>query len=103
MKKTLWIALLALALGGCAASQQAAAPAADKEYDDLVAKAKAEIRLANNTGFLWRDTEKSLKDADAAAKAGERDKAIKLVKKAAKEAQLAQQQARDNADAKPVF
>ncbi len=98
MKKTLFITALALALAGCAGGQQA-----DKEYTDLVAKAKDEIQLANKSGFTWRDSEKFLKEADEAMKAGERDKAIKLVKKATKQAQLSQQQAKDNANAKPVF
>ncbi len=101
MKKTLFITTLALALAGCTGDQQAAK--VDKEYDELVAKAKAEIALANKAGYTWRDTEKFLKDADEAMKAGDRDKAMKLVNKATKQAQLAQQQAKDNANAKPVF
>ena len=98
MKKALFITTLALALAGCAGGQQA-----DKEYDDLVAKAKAEIKLADQTTFTWRDNDKFLKSADEAMKAGDRDKAIKLAKKAIKQAQLAQKQAKDNANAKPVF
>lgn len=98
MKKTLFITTLALALAGCTTG-----PADDKEYTDLVAKAKAEIKLADQTGFTWRDSEKFLKDADEAMKAGDRDKAIKLVGKATKQAQLAQKQAKDNANVKPTF
>jgi len=98
MKKTLFITTLALALAGCTGGSES-----DKEYTDLVAKAKAEIALANKTGFTWRDSEKFLKNADEAMKAGDRDKAIKLVGKATKQAQLAQKQAKDNANAKPVF
>lgn len=97
MKKTLFITALTLALTGCASIQQA------KEYDELVVKAKAEIKLADQAGFTWRDSEKFLKDADEAVQAGDRDKAIKLVKKAIKQAQLSQQQAKDNTNAKPVF
>lgn len=98
MKKTLFITTLALALAGCASG-----PESDKEYMDLVAKAKAEIKLADQTGFTWRDSEKFLKQADEAMKAGDRDKAIKLVNKATKQAQLSQKQAKDNANAKPAF
>ena len=98
MKKTLFITTLALALAGCTGGSES-----DKEYDELVAKAKSEIKLADQTGFTWRDTDKFLKDADGALKAGDRDKAMKLVKKAIKQAQLAQQQAKSNANAKPVF
>ena len=99
MKKTLFITTLALTLAGCAGGQ----PADDKEYTDLVAKAKAEIQLAGKSGYAWRDTEKFLKGADEAMKAGDRDKAIKLVGKATKQAQLAQKQAKDNTNAKPVY
>ncbi len=98
MKKTLFITALALALAGCASS-----PENDKEYMDLVAKAKAEIKLADQAGFTWRDSEKFLKQADEAMKAGDRDKAIKLVGKATKQAQLAQKQAKDNTNAKPAY
>ena len=101
MKKTLLMTTVAFALAACAGGEQKAA--ADKEYTDLVAKAKAEIALANKTGFTWRDSEKFLKNADEAMKAGDRDKAIKLVGKATKQAQLAQKQAKDNANAKPVY
>ena len=99
MKKTLFITTLTLALAGCVGGQ----PADDKEYTDLVAKAKAEIKLADQSGFTWRDSEKFLKQADEAMKAGDRDKAMKLVGKATKQAQLAQKQAKDNANVKPVF
>ncbi len=101
MKKTLLITAVAFTLAACAGGEKAAQ--ADKEYQDLVAKAKAEIKLADQTSFTWRDTEKFLKQADEAMTAGDRDKAMKLVKKAIKQAQLAQQQAKDNANVKPVF
>lgn len=98
MKKTLFITTLGLALAGCASS-----PESDKEYMDLVAKAKAEIKLADQTGFTWRDTNKFLTEADEAMKAGDRDKAIKLVNKATKQAQLSQKQAKDNTNIKPTY
>lgn len=101
MKKTLLMTAVAFTLAACAGGEQKAA--ADKEYNDLVAKAKAEIALAGKAGFAWRDTEKFLKDADEAMKAGDRDKAMKLVSKATKQAQLAQVQAKDNANVKPVY
>ncbi len=101
MKKTLLITAVAFTLAACASGEQKAA--ADKEYQDLVANAKAEIKLADQAGYTWRDTEKFLKEADEAMKAGDRDKAMKLVKKATKQAQLAQKQAKENANVKPVF
>ncbi len=101
MKKTLLLTAVAFTLAACAGGEKAMQ--ADKEYQDLVAKANAEIKLAGQAGHTWRDTEKFLKDADEAMKAGDRDKGMKLVKKAIKQAQLAQQQAKDNANVKPVF
>ncbi len=106
MKQTLMICTLVVALGGCAGVVR------DDEYTQLVVQAENEIKLADKTGFLWRDTEKFLKDskeakaaADKAEKDGDRataykefDKAMKLAQKAMKQAQMAQQQARDNAN-----
>jgi len=106
MKQTLMIGTLVVALAGCASVVR------DDEYTQLVVQAGNEIKLADKTGFLWRDTEKFLKDskeakaaADKAEKDGDRataykefDKAMKLAQKAMKQAQMAQQQARDNAN-----
>jgi hypothetical protein len=106
MKQTLMIGTLVVALAGCASVVN------DDEYNKLAIQAENEIKLADKTGFLWRDTEKFLKDskeakaaADKAVKDGDRataktefDKAMKLAQKAMKEAQMAQQQARDNAN-----
>jgi len=106
MKQTLMIGTLVVALAGCAGVVR------DDEYTQLAVQAENEIKLAGKTGFLWRDTEKFLKDskeakaaADKAEKDGDRataykefDKAMKLAQKAMKQAQMAQQQARDNAD-----
>ncbi|MDO8596527.1 MAG: hypothetical protein Q7R45_07870 [Sulfuricaulis sp.] len=106
MKQTLMIGTLVIALAGCASVVR------DDEYTQLVVQAENEIKLADKAGFLWRDTEKFLKDskeakaaADKAVKDGDRatahkefDKAMKLAQKAMKQAQMAQQQARDNAN-----
>ena len=106
MKQTLMICALVVALAGCASVVR------DDEYTQLMVQAENEIKLADKTGFLWRDTEKFLKDskeakdaADKAMKDGDRataakefDKAMKLAQKAMKQALMAQQQARDNAD-----
>jgi len=87
-------------------------PSQEVDYSQLVAQAENEIKIAEKTGFLWNNTEKFLKEskeakieADAARNNGdsakadaEMAKAIKLVNIATKEAQLAQQQARDNAN-----
>ena len=99
MKQTLMIGTLVVALAGCASVVR------DDEYTQLVVQAENEIKLADKAGFQWRDTEKFLKDskeakdaADKALKDGDRATAAKEFDKAMKQAQMAQQQARDNAN-----
>ena len=105
-KFSLMACTLALGLAACASVIN------DDEYTKLVTQAENEVKLADKTGFLWSNTENFLKEskeakaaADKAMKDGDRktaksefDKAMKLAKKAMNEAQLAQQQARDNAN-----
>jgi hypothetical protein len=106
---------LALIMAGCTWWNETVigtGSAQEADYNQLVAQAENEIKLADKAGFLWRDTEKTLKDskeakinADKARKEGDKTmadaamaNAVKLANKAIKEAQLAQQQARDNAN-----
>jgi hypothetical protein len=97
MKKILLTAALVTTLSGCAWIAQ------ETEYSNLLDQADNEFKLANKTGFMWRDTEKLLTQAKEAKDAGDTEKAIKLAKKAIKEAQLAQAQAQGNAKAGPQF
>ncbi len=97
MKKALLASTLAIALAGCASS------AIDEEYNKVVAQAEQEIKVANQMGFLWRDTEKFLKESKEAYEAGDKEKALKLAKKALKQAQLAQEQAKANANPVVTF
>jgi uncharacterized protein YceK len=106
MKKMLVVGALAVALVGCASVVN------NDEYNQLASQADNEIKLADKAGFLWTGTEKLMKEsrqakasADQALDAGDKAKAktefdiaMKLANKAMKEAQLAQQQARDNAN-----
>jgi len=80
----------------------AAAPAANPELDAVIANATDEIAKAKKVG-LWRDTEKFLSDAKDARAAGKFDEALKLAKKALREAQLAQAQAAAEANAGPSY
>jgi hypothetical protein len=132
MKRTILLAAcLALTLGGCAEMETkpaAAAPAtpatatatattttttttttaatataaASTELDQTIAYAEKEIAAAKKVG-IWRDTEKFLEDAKQAKAEGKNDEAMKLAKKALKQAQLAQQQSASQVDAKPVY
>lgn len=97
MKKALVVSVLAIAVSGCAAIR------ADREYDSLVTQAEAEIKLAQQSGFLWTNTEKFLTDAKEAKQAGDTAKATSLAKKAVEEAKLAQEQAKTNANPKANF
>lgn len=106
MKKAFLICTAAVALAGCAGSYS------DDEYNQLAAQAENEIKLADKTGFEWRDTDKFMQESKAAKAAADKarqagdsatakkefDQAMKLAKQALTEAQLAQQQARDQAN-----
>jgi hypothetical protein len=101
MKKTLLLpACLALIVGGCAEMDtkpaEAAKPAAAPLSPDLqaaVAAAEKEIAAAKKVNNAWRDTEKFLDEGKKAGAAGKTDEAMKLIKKAQKQAELAQKQA----------
>ncbi|MFP5349513.1 MAG: hypothetical protein ACLGHO_06680 [Gammaproteobacteria bacterium] len=97
MKKALVVSALALTITGCAAMR------ADREYNDLVSQAEAEIKLAQQSKFLWTNTEKFLEESKKAKEAGNTEKAIQLAKKALEEAKLAQEQAKANANPKASF
>jgi hypothetical protein len=107
LKKSVMIASLCLFAAGCATEGAAPASSAsattDEEFTKLVAQAENEIKLANKTGFLWSKTEGHLKAAKDAMAKGDKETAVKKAKAAIKEAQLAQQQAKDQANAKAAF
>jgi len=97
MKKLLLTAALSLALAACASDP------ADAEYDKLSAEAAAEIALAKKSGFLWTNTEGFVKKAEKAKSDGDMKAAIKNLKKAIREAQLAQAQAKHEANPSVPF
>ena len=98
MKKLAVIAT-ALFLFGCAAPGTKMDTTAD--YPTLVKQAKASIKKAKSVGSVWRDSEKFLKKAAKAEKAGNMDDAIKLAKKAKMEGDLAYKQGMDEKNAGP--
>lgn len=107
MKKFIWlVAGLALVLGACAEMDTKpgapVAAAASPELDKAIADAEKEIAAAKKVG-IWRDTEKFLDEAKKAKAAGKADEAMKLAKKALKQAQLAQQQAAAQTNVKPHY
>lgn len=60
--------------------------------DQALSAAEAAIADAKENHWIWRDTEKFYKEAQAAAEAGDTDKAISLADKARTQAELAVQQ-----------
>lgn len=99
MTKTPLTFALAVMLAACASEPNAP----DEEFLRLAAQTESEIRQAEQTGFLWRDTEQLLEDARQAKKQGRDDEAMTLMQQARRQAQLAQQQAKDNAKAGPAY
>ncbi len=98
MKKTLLtaVSVAVFTLGGCAGT-------GGPSYNELLAQAKAEMAKAKKMNYLWRDTGKLVKKAKAARADGDNPKAKKLLKKAIQQAKLAQKQAKEQANAKPVY
>jgi len=67
--------------------------------DDAIAAASAAREKAASVGGEWRDTGGLIKEAEAAVKSGEFDKAIKLATKAKHQGELGYAQAMAEADA----
>ncbi|AKH21644.1 hypothetical protein [Sedimenticola thiotaurini] len=95
MKSKIVILMLMLIFGLAAGSttllasdMQANAAAAE----DAIAKAEAARKKAASVNGEWRDTGKFIKQAKAAAEAGDYSKAIKLANKAEVEGQLGYEQ-----------
>jgi len=63
-------------------------------YEDAVKEATISIDNAKAANFEWRDSRKLLKKADKLNKEGKSDEAIKLVKKAKSQGELAVVQAK---------
>lgn len=59
---------------------------------DAITEAKAAIARANAVDWVWRDTEKMLKEAEAAAAKGDTQKANALANEARMQAELAMMQ-----------
>ncbi|MBW8054136.1 MAG: hypothetical protein V3V64_08985 [Acidiferrobacterales bacterium] len=98
MKKPIIVAALAVTLGGCASAGKG-----PSSYDLLYSQAQDEIRVAMQMGFLWSDTENLLLQSKQAQARGDKKRAKALAEQALKQAQLAQQQAREQANPEVVY
>lgn len=100
MKKTILMAALATALGGCAAAQDNA------KLNDAITTADQEIAAAKKDHIdLWSSTADLVKEAkeDVELAFGDKADALKKAKRAALEVQLAKKQAQDNVHAGPSY
>ncbi len=102
MKAMKLIRTAALALAAASLSAGAVL-AAEKdqaaEFKATVEKADASRKKAASVGGEWRDTGKMIKQAKAAAKKGDYEKALKLANTAYRQGELGYQQAMDQKDA----
>ncbi len=93
--KHLGVLLLTVTMAVGCASQQKQEPAPEpgpSASSVAIANAKAAIKKADSLGYLWRDTGKILKKAEAAAKKGDEAAAVKLANQARNQAELAVKQ-----------
>ena len=87
------VVLVLSVLAGCAGTPKE--PAVDQgsaQADQAIAAAEAAIAKAKANDWIWRDTEKFLKQAEDAAAKGDSDAAISLANKARNQAELAENQ-----------
>ena len=91
--KLLLTALLSLWLvSGCASNSSNGGSKASAEATAAIANAEVAIKAAKGNDWIWRDTEKFLKEAQEAAATGDNAKAIKLAEKARFQADAAVEQ-----------
>ena len=79
------------------------APAFAGGAADAIDAAKKSQKEAKALGFEWRDMGKMIKKAEALAKEGKEDKAIKIAKKVAGQIDAIKKQAEAAKTAGPVF
>ena len=88
--KLLSTALLSLWLvSGCASNSSNGGSKASADATAAISNANNAIKAAKANDWIWRDTEKFVKQANEAAAAGDNAKAIKLADKARFQAEAA--------------
>ena len=90
--KLLSTALLSLWLISGCASNSSNGGSASAEATTAITNANAAIKSAKGNDWIWRDTEKFVKQAKESADAGDNAKAIKLADKARFQAEAAVEQ-----------
>ena len=105
MKKLIpFVVAAGMALGGCASGggdMPSASAHNDKDAASAIMAAEQELSKATAIGNAWRDTGDIIKKAQAAAKAGKYDEAVKLAGIAQRQSEHALAQAEAQKDAGP--
>lgn len=83
-KPLVGLILVGLMAVGCSMGTRTA-----EDYQEALADAKVAVQKASKVNYEWRDTGKILKKAEAAAKAGDFDKAVELANRAERQGELA--------------
>lgn len=81
----------------------AAATGSQAEFEELYNKVMADYKKLDGEGGAWRDTEEVLEKAQDAAKKNDFATAIKLVKQASDETQIAMKQLQEQKGARPAL
>jgi hypothetical protein len=104
MKRLLLVAFATsvFAVSACASSG-GSSKAADEAWAKQVAAAESSMKELNKNNALWRDTGKFLEQAQEAYKAGDKEKADKLMKKVNTEIELAGKQYEAEKNAGPHY
>ncbi len=100
MKKTALLAVLTLAVGGCATH----VAQSGQTVDQTIAAAEQAVSSAHKTHVdLWITTAKYVEEAKKLNSEGKADEARNLANKALEEVRLAEQQAQNNFNAGPSY
>lgn len=99
MKKLIIIAATAILMSACASGPTHTSAQAGT----AIASAKEANKEAKKVNFEWRDTGKLIKKAQKAKGDGDFDTAVKLAKKAERQATLALAQEKEQKNAGPRF
>lgn len=92
MKRQIFLAALALALGACAGNQSASTSPYPADVAQAIDAAEHSLQQAAAQGYQWRDSGKLLEQARKAADAQDYARARQLAGKAERQGELALQQ-----------
>jgi len=88
-KQLVPVAMVLALVAGCASTPTPPPEDNMAEVNQAIDAAKASIAKAKSLNWIWRDTEKFLKEAEEAAAAGDKATALKLANKARNQGDLA--------------